>query len=176
MLEGKGVRIMIARILGPILLTLILSGAVRAQEMTGQAAEKTKKELLDLETSKGRNLVASAAAAADWQELFCADGVALTLPDGSTPSKAELVVMIRSGDIKDELINHHDYHVHLDGINGVAHTGVVTWTDDEITSYKGKREHVYEKTTDVFVKVESGEWKRAVHHVSPVPPGVVPLN
>jgi ketosteroid isomerase-like protein len=102
--------------------------------------------------------------------------VALTLPDGSTPSKAELVAMIRSGDIKDEFINHHDYRVHVYGIHGVAHTGVVTWTGDEITSYKGKREHVYEKTTDVFVKVDSGEWKRAVHHVSPVPPGVVPLN
>src|SRR5450631_3077946 len=176
MLEEKGVRIMIARILGPIMLALILSGAVRAQEMTGQAAEKTKKELLDLETSKGKNLVASAAAAADWQDHFCTDGVALTLPDGSTPSKAELVAMIRSGDIKDELINHHDYHVLVYGINGVAHTGVVTWTGDEITSYKGKREHVYENTTDVFVKVDSGEWKRAVHHVSPVPPGVVPLN
>jgi ketosteroid isomerase-like protein len=176
MFEEKAMRIMIARILGPMLLALFLGGAVRAQEMTGQGAEKTKKELLDLETSKGKNLVASAAAAADWQDHFCADGVALTLPDGSTPSKAELVAMIRSGDIKDELINHHDYHVHVYGINGVAHTGVVTWTGDEITSYKGKREHVYEKTTDVFAKVDSGEWKRVVHHVSPIPPGIVPLN
>ena len=167
---------MIARILGTIFLALMLSGDARAQEMTGPDAEKTKKELLDLETSKGKNLVASAAAAADWQDHFCADGVALTLPDGSTPTKAEFLAMIRSGDIKDELINHHDYRVHVYGIKGVAHTGVVTWTGDEITSYKGKREHVYEKTTDVFVRVDSGGWKRAVHHVSPVPPGVISLN
>ena len=42
-------RIMIARILGPMLLALFLGGAVRAQEMTGQSAEKTKKELLEPE-------------------------------------------------------------------------------------------------------------------------------
>jgi len=169
-------RIVAARILVSMLLVLFLGGAARAQEMTGPVAEKTKKELLDLETSKGKNLVTSAAAAAEWQDHFCADGLALTLPDGSTPSKAELVAMIRSGDIKDEYINHHDYHVHVYGIANVPHTGVVTWSGDEITSYKGKREHVYEKTTDVFVKVDGGDWKRAVHHVSPVPPGVVPMN
>ncbi len=169
-------RIMCAKTLGPIFLTLLLGGAASAQQMTGPAAEKTKKELLELETSKGKTLVASAAAAADWQDHFCADGVALTLPDGSTPTKAELLAMIRSGDIKDEYINHHDYRVHVYGTNGVAHTGVVTWIGDEITSYKGKREHVYEKTTDVFAKVDTGEWKRVVHHVSPVPPGIIPLN
>jgi hypothetical protein len=168
----------IARAGIPVTLFLALSmcGVVEAQEMTGPAAEKAKKELMELETSKGKNLVGGASAAADWQERFCTDGVALTLPDGSTPSKAEFIAQIRSGDIKDEYINHHDYHVHVYGTNHVAHTGVVTWTGDEITSLKGKREHVYEKTTDVFVRVVSGEWKRAVHHVSPVPPGVVPLS
>jgi hypothetical protein len=176
MFEEKSMRITIARILGATLLALSLSSGARAQEMTGQAAEKIKKELLDLETFKGKTLIANAAAAADWQDHFCADGVALTLPDGSTPSKAELLAMIRSGDIKDEFINHHDYHVHVYGIGGVAHTGVVTWMGDEITSYKGKREHVYEKTTDVFAKVDNGERKRVVHHVSPIPPGIVTLN
>jgi hypothetical protein len=37
-----------------MLLALILGGAIKAQEMTGQTAEKTKKELLDLETSRAK--------------------------------------------------------------------------------------------------------------------------
>jgi hypothetical protein len=84
--------------------------------------------------------------------------------------------MIRSGDVKDEYINHHDYHVHVYGSVDAPHTAVVTWTGDEITVYKGKREHIYEKTTDVFVKVNGGQWKRVVHHVSPIPPGIISLN
>lgn len=152
-----------------------LVGIAHAQEMTGKTAEDTKREILELETAKGKNLVKSPSQAADWQEHFNADGLALTLPDGSTPTRDELVVMIRSGDVKDEYINHHDYRVHIYGERDVPHTAVVTWTGDEITVYKGKREHVFEKTTDVFVKVDGGQWKRVVHHVSPVPPGVVPL-
>jgi hypothetical protein len=144
--------------------------------MTGKTAENTKQEILDLESAKGKDLVKSLTQAADWQEHFNADGLALTLPDGSTPTKTELVAMIRSGDVKDEYINHHDYHVHVYGSVDAPHTAVVTWTGDEITVYKGKREHIYEKTTDVFVKVNGGQWKRVVHHVSPIPPGIIPLN
>ncbi len=156
-------------------LALGLAGFANAQEMTGKAAEDTKREILELETAKGKDLVKSPSQAADWQERFNADGLALTLPDGSTPTRDELVAMIRSGDVKDEYINHHDYRVHIYANKDVPHTAVVTWSGDEITVYKGKREHVFEKTTDVFVKVDGDQWRRVVHHVSPVPPGVVLL-
>jgi hypothetical protein len=164
------------RLLLSMLLTFASAAFAEAQEMTGKVAQDTKREILDLETAKGKDLVKTINDAADWQERFNADGLALTLPDGSTPTKAELVARIRSGEIKDEYINHHDYHVHVYGAGNVPHTAVVTWMGDEITVYKGKREHIFEKTTDVFVKVDGGLWKRAVHHVSPVPPGIVALN
>ena len=67
-------RIVMARIQISALLMLSLCGFARAQEMTGPAAERARKELMDLETSKGKNLVGGASAAADWQERFCTDG------------------------------------------------------------------------------------------------------
>jgi hypothetical protein len=69
------------------------------------------------------------------------------------------VARIRAGEIKDEYINHYEYHVHVYGLGNVPHTAIVTWTGDEITVYKGKREHIFEKTTDVFVNVDGGLWK-----------------
>jgi hypothetical protein len=81
MIDEKGVRITIARILGAIVVALILSSAARAQEMTGQVAEKKKKELLDLETSTGKNL---ATGAADWQDHFCVDACSGTLREAGT--------------------------------------------------------------------------------------------
>jgi hypothetical protein len=163
------------RILLSMLLVVSLAGIAKAQEMTGETAEKIKQEMIDWENTKVKMLLSSNSVTADFYEHNLCDDIAYTLPDGTMRTKAQMVAELRSGEFKMHAINHHDYHVRVYGIGNVPHTVVLTYIGDEIGEIKGKRAHTYGRATDVFI-MEKGEWRRAVHHVTFVPPGAVPLT
>src|ERR1700681_96087 len=89
------------RILLSMLLAVSLVGLVKAQEMTGDAAENDKKEILKIEQDKldalrKDGLRKNASAAADWFHRYDDDGMIMVNLDGTITTKAEHEPKLRS--------------------------------------------------------------------------------
>jgi hypothetical protein len=158
------------KILLTILLIVSSVGFVGAQEATGSAAEEVKKEIIKLEQDKIRAFVStttsSRPSAVDWLDRVDAEDIAYTGADGSTRTKAEVIALFRSGDLKVYSIKQHDVHVRVygDGKNGT--TAVVTYINEADNENRGHRATHKIAATDVFVKAD-GQWRWVVHHHAP---------
>lgn len=146
---------------------LSLAALVKAQQVTAeQTATPEEKEILKIEHEKIRAMQAGGSVAADWFDHIEADGLAQTMQDGRTLTKAQHVAEYRTNAFKAIVHDHYDYRVRI--YNG--NTAVVTYLGYDIDELNGKSSgYAQNETTDVFVK-ENGKWRTVVHHVTRVQP------
>jgi ketosteroid isomerase-like protein len=148
-----------------IMFAVSLVSLVKAQEMTGEKAERVKKEILEMDQEKVTSLVGPPSIAADWSRRVDADGIAFTSADGSMITNAEHIAQLRSGERKALSLKDSDLRVHVYA-NG--DTAVLTYRADTTIELKGTASTRRTRITDVYVK-ENGAWRRVVHHVTSLP-------
>jgi hypothetical protein len=162
------------RILLVIALTFTLVGLAKAQEATGQTAEKVKKEILQLEEEKCKVYMSTTGSspdgsyAADWVARIDADDIAFIGVNGRPRTKAEHIAGFRSGKTKVYLCIEHNPHVRIYGGGGDGTTAVVTYLHEVNDEHDGQRSTTKANGTDVFVKVD-GAWRWVVHSHSRIP-------
>jgi hypothetical protein len=145
---------------------LFLTGFARAQD-TRFRDEQIKKEILKIETDKMPILLKGGPEYAEYFDRYDADGVVITLPDGSLQTKAEASDSYRTGEFKVLEMKQFDYQVHVH--NGS--TAVLTYHGIGIFETKGKASKVDLIFDDVWVN-QHGHWLRIVHnlHNAPIRP------
>jgi hypothetical protein len=153
---------MLPRLALPILLTVLLSGIVKAQGTTANTArdEEVKKEILKLEEERDQALMKNDA---DWFERVFADDIAYTGASGDIMTKAQVVDEIRSRTRKWQAVRHDEYKVRVYG-----DTVVVSYRSDSTMERQGKVTTTLARTTDVYVK-QGGQWRDVVHQVTALP-------
>ena len=147
------------RILLSALLTILLTGVVRAQQTTGEAAEKAKREVMQFEKDKVPLLLKGGPAFADFFDRVDADDVIIINGNGGTISKAAHVANRRSGGRKQLSNNQHDHHVYVYDNGNVAVVTYIGTTKDEMN---GKVSTSTVRCADTWVK-QGGKWLRIVH-------------
>ncbi len=130
------------------------------------ADEQIRKEIAGIETDKVPLLLKGGPEYADYFDRHDADGVAITLPDGSLQTKSEASTSYRSGSFKVLSMKQFDHHVHV--FNGT--TAVVTYHGIGVFETDGKKSDVDLIFDDVWVK-ENGNWLRVVHNIHNAPKG-----
>lgn len=148
-----------------------LVGVAKAQETTGDTAEKVKKEILELEREKIQAQTSTTSgnnSAAQWLERVDADDIEFIGYDGITKTKAQLLAEFRLGTHKTYSIQQLDVHVRVYGNGGNGTTGVITYLNVVDGDRHGQRSILKDNATDVFVKLD-GVWRWVVHHHS-LPP------
>lgn len=156
----------------PIVLMILVAGAVNAQQTPADRAAKDQQaiaEVTKIEKDKIPLLVNSGPAAADWFDSHNADDLAYQDPDAGILTKAQVSAQLRAGTRKPSSIKQYDHRVRVYGDGDVA---VVTYLGD-VTGKKDKTGKTlpfvsHEATTDVWVK-QDGVWMRVVHSVTRIP-------
>ena len=147
-----------------VLLTVLsLAGFAHAQAPRPSDGE-VKKEILKIETDKMPILLRGGPEYADYFDRFDADGVVITLPDGSLQTKAEASDSYRTGEFKVLAMRQFDYQVHVH--NGT--TAVLTYRGIGTFETKGKAAKVDLIFDDVWVN-QHGKWLRIVHNLHNAP-------
>jgi ketosteroid isomerase-like protein len=160
------------QVLLPMVVMILMSGAVHAQQSPADQAAKDQQaiaEVTKIEKDKIPLLVNSGPAAADWFDSHNADDLAYQDPDAGILTKAQVSAQLRAGTRKPSSIKQYDHRVRVYGDGDVA---VVTYLGD-VTGKKDKSGKTltfvsHEATTDVWVK-QDGNWKRVVHSVTRIP-------
>lgn len=147
------------RVLLSTLLVASLAGFVKAQQTTGEAADKARADIMKLEKGKVPLLLKGGPAFADWFDKYDADDVLIINGDGSRISKAEHVNNWRSGKMTQSKNYQHDHEVYIYDKGNVA---VVTYVGTTTDTLGGKTAVHVGRATDVWVK-QDGNWLRVVH-------------
>jgi len=142
---------------------ILLAGFAHAQE-TRSRDEQIKKEVMKIETDKMPILLKGGPEYADYFDRFDADGVAITLPDGSLQTKVEASDSYRSGEFKVLAMKQFDYQVHV--FNST--TAVMTYHGIGTFETKGVKSKVDLIFDDVWVN-QHGKWLRIVHNLHNAP-------
>jgi hypothetical protein len=143
-----------------LLLAVLVSGPVYAQQATGETAEEAKKVVMQYEKDKVPLLLKGGSDFADYFDRVDADDVVIIHGDGSSVSKAAHVANWRTGKRKQIANDQHDHHVYVyDGGNVVIIT-YVGITKSEDVSGEIKTSSV--RCADTWVK-QDGKWLRVVH-------------
>ena len=150
---------MMRRVFLSVMLINPLIGVVRAQQTTGEAAEKAKREVMQFEKDKVPLLLKGGPAFADFFDRVDADDVVIINGNGTTISKAAHVANWRSGGRKQLSNNQHDHHVYVYDHGNVAVVTYIGTTKDEMN---GKTSTSAVRCADTWVK-QDGKWLRIVH-------------
>jgi ketosteroid isomerase-like protein len=156
---------MMRRIFFAVLLTILLAGIVRAQEVTGEKAEAVKKEIMKIEEEKVAGLLRGGSEPVDWIAKYDAEEIAQTDVDGSTPNKAQIEAGLQPGTFKMHSMKQDGHRIHVYDDGNVA---VVTYHALGVIERNGKtsnRENIF---TDVWVK-QKGAWLRVLHQERDMP-------
>jgi hypothetical protein len=146
----------------PVLMLLgcLLVGVhfIKAQESTGPAAEKSKQEVLKIETDKVDNsLKHNGDSAADWFDRYDDEAMIMAGSDGLVETKAQHEARLRSSEVA--IISMHQYdhqaRVFLDG-------KVVLLTYKQTGQMVGQSEPHDGVTEDVWIN-KDGKWVRILH-------------
>ena len=151
------------RFLSSALSAVLFAGIAHAQE-TRSRDEQIKKEIMKIETDKMPLLLKGGPGYADYFDRYDADGVAITLPDGSLQTKAEASDSYRTGEFKVLAMKQFDYKINV--FNGT--TAVLTYHGIGIFENKGKSTKVDLIFDDVWVN-QHGKWLRIVHNLHDAP-------
>src|SRR5579864_4255431 len=106
------------RVILAMLLAVSCLSIAKAQEFSGESAEKIKSEVIKIEQDKVSMMMKGGPAAADWFERFETDSMVWISVSGGMSvkgqrTKAEMVAEWRSGARKMFNVKHYDFHVHL---------------------------------------------------------------
>lgn len=148
------------RILVSILLAAMCAGIGQAEEMTGEAAEKVKQEIIKIETSKVGTLLKGGSTAADWFDQNDDPSAIVVGADGSVDEKTSHVAKMRSNAIGATTLKQYGHRVKVFNNGNMA---MVVYTID--AKLIGASHPVQGDTAvDVWVK-ENGKWQRVLHDV-----------
>ncbi len=153
------------RTLFAVLLAVSFAGVVGAQEVTGEKAEKVKKEIMKIEDEKVAGLLRGGSEPVDWIVQYDAENIAQTNIDGSTPTKAQVEAGLQPGVFKMRSMKQDGHLIRVYDDGNVA---VVTYHALGVIERNGKvanRENLF---TDVWVK-QKGAWLRVVHQEREMP-------
>jgi ketosteroid isomerase-like protein len=147
-----------------LLLLLVISSPamLKAQEMTGDKAEKVKDEIIKLEEEKASIILKGGSVAADYYDRFYDDDEAYLSSAQGSRTKSDILADWRSGVPKILSTKHYDFHIRVYD-NG--NTAVVTYRATGSMQLKDKAPMDYdEKALEVFVK-QNGKWRVVAHSV-----------
>lgn len=144
-----------------LILSMLLAASwvvpVRAQEMTGEAAERAKSEVLKIEREKLGGLRQNGSTAADWFNRYNDDSMVLANPDGTIETKADHADRLRSKQVAIVSMKQYGRRVRVFAGGNVA---LVTYK--ETGQLVGQSHPVDGVTTDVWIKKDIG-WQRILH-------------
>src|SRR5437016_2192899 len=143
-----------------MVLAFSVIGFAKAQEITGPAAEKTKKEVLKLEDEWVTASLKSNDAAAEYYESNDADGLVL-MTNGQLLTKAQRVKAARTALMKIVSLKEEDVKVHVYDNGNLA---VVTAKHIQDFDLNGKVTSNPTVAVTVYVK-QNGTWRSVVHAV-----------
>ena len=165
-----------------ILLVAFSTVAVgKAQETTGEAAEKVKQEILKLEKEKLAAFRSTGTAknfCEDWVKAHDAPRIVHVMPNGSVRSKDQLMAEVRTGNRKLYSLEYGPQDIRVYGDGGDGTTAVSTYlTTADIAMYGGRHLVESDLAVDVWFK-QGGKWWFIVHSVHPEAPkgAVKPLT
>ena len=145
-----------------LLVVISVPAVLRAQEMTGNEAEKVKDEIIKLEEEKASMILKGGSIAADYYDRFYDDDEAYLSSGRGSRTKADILSDWRSGVPKILSTKHYDFRVRVFD-NG--NTAVVTYRATGAMQLKDKAPMDYdEKALEVFVK-QNGNWRVVAHSV-----------
>ena len=149
------------RILVSILLTAMCAGIAKAEEMTGEAAEKVKQEIIKIETSKVGTLLEGGSTAADWFDRYDDPSGIVVGFAGNVDEEASHAAKLRSNRIGAVTLKQYGHRVKVFDNGNMAM--VVYKIDAEL---KESLHHPVQgdMAVDVWVK-ENGNWQRVLHDV-----------
>ena len=157
------------RILVSMVMVPMLASFVKAQEASGEAAEKVKKQIDDLEQERIRAILESQSSYLAWHKRYDADEIVHVVPDGTVETKAQLMAEVAKGERKMYALKSSSQRVRVYGDGGDGTTAVVTYISEGTIDLHGQRSSNRRAAIDVWVK-QGGQWYVAVHSVHPVPP------
>jgi hypothetical protein len=147
-----------------VVCSVLWCGYAKAQQVTGPAAEEAKQQVMQIEKEKVPLMLKGGNAFADWLYKMDAED-ALFIGTYYHRSKAEEVVLWRSGKIKESGVDEHDYHAYIYDNGNLA---IVTYM---ATSYQTVNGGSHRSTTaceDSWVR-QDGRWLRTVHFTAETP-------
>ena len=148
------------RILVSVLLAALCAGIGMAEEMTGEAAEKVKQEIIKIETAKVGTLLKNGSTAADWFDQNNDASAVVIGADGSVDDKPEHMAKMRANKIGAESLKQYGHRVRVFDNGNMA---IVVYKID--AKLIGAAHAVQGDTAaDVWVK-ENGKWQRVLHDV-----------
>ena len=153
------------KILFAMLLAILLTGVVNAQQTTGEQAETVRKQILKIEAEKVAGLLKGGSEPADWHERYDTEDLVNMMADGSTRTRSQLAAELRSGDLKVVTMKQYEHRVFVYNNGTIA---VVTNLATGTLERKGKSSPMHSRFTDVWVK-QAGAWRRVVHDVANIP-------
>ena len=151
------------RILLSMLLTVSVSGLVKAQETTGPVAEGVTKEVMQLEREKVQCFLSTAKSnnnCADWIQKNYADGDLDITNLGGGPrrrTKAEVMDEIRSGQRKFLAFAQTVHVTNVYGKGGDGTAAAMSYIADGTSETNGKRSNFNDFGVDIWVK-QGGQW------------------
>jgi ketosteroid isomerase-like protein len=153
------------RILFAALLTVSLAGIVCAQEITGEKAEKVKKEIMKIEDEKVAGLLRGGSEPVDWIVQYDAEDIAQTEIDGRTSTKAQIEAGLQPGTFKMHSMKQDGHRIRVYDDGNVA---VVTYHALGVIERNGKVSNRESRFSDVWVK-QKGAWLRVLHEERELP-------
>lgn len=149
------------RILVSILLAAMCASIGKAEEMTGEAAEKVKQEIIKIETAKVGTLLEGGSTAADWFDRYDDPSAIVVGFAGSVDNKTSHVAKLRSNTIGAVTLKQYGHRVSVFDNGNMA---MVVYKID--AQLKESLHHPVQGDTavDVWVK-ENGNWQRVLHDV-----------
>ena len=153
-----------------VLVALVVAGAPVAFAQTPDSKQKpaaaapagdVEQTLMKLEREGAAALIKRDTAS--FGRIF-ADDAALTSPDGTVQTKAQLLADVKSGSLVLESSDIADMKVHLHG-----DAALVTYSTTDKGKYKGQDISGRYRWTDVFVR-RSGTWHIVASQGTPIPP------
>jgi len=147
-------------ILLSILLAVALVGSVKAQEMTGPAAEQAKQEVLKLETEKFGGQFKAGSSHEKWFESHNDPDGVVARADGGIDSRAQHLEMLRSVVQTPPIsMKQYDHHISIFENGNVA---MVVYKID--AQFTWEPHPVQDTAEDIWIK-ENGSWRRILHSV-----------
>jgi ketosteroid isomerase-like protein len=156
--HGTGVKKTMRRILLISLLTVVLTGAARAQG-TGksQAEAEAEEEVLKVEHEKDQAMQKGDLATLT---RIYADDLIFVNPRGQVLSKAQRLADVRPGSLDYLNFKREDYILHVYG-----NTVVLTGVSKSVLHNHGKLIRTPRQFMQVYVK-ERGQWRMVSHHAN----------
>lgn len=156
-----------------LLLAVSCAGLAKAQNSTGEVAERVKQEVLKLEEEKLEAFRSSATPenyTEEWVKRHDAANIVHVMPDGRMRSKDQLMAELRTGNRKVYSLKYGPQDIRVYGNGGDGTVAVSTYlTEATVRVRDGKRSNDSVTAIDVWYK-QDGKWWFIVHSVHSLPP------